>query len=132
MWAVFFPADAVDPGAAAPLASWHGHPLLAAFGSTAFGGHRRGGAQRLRVPDEDRPQWLAQLHELDAELRGRRDGYADAVRAHLTLLLVRLGRLRPGPPDDPGVEPCSPRCSTSSRTGSASRSRCATSRPRSG
>ncbi|GAA4867665.1 AraC family transcriptional regulator [Pseudonocardia benzenivorans] len=105
VWAVFFPADAVDPGAAAPLASWHGHPLLAAFGSTAFGGHRRGGAQRLRVPDEDRPQWLAQLHELDAELRGRRDGYADAVRAHLTLLLVRLGRLRPGPPDDPGVEP---------------------------
>lgn len=100
MWAVFFPADAVDPAAAAPLASWRSHPLLA-----AFGGHRRGGAQRLRVPEDERAAWVGHLRDLDDELRGRRDGYADAVRAHLTLLLVRLGRLQPGPPEDPGVEP---------------------------
>ncbi|MGE0842223.1 AraC family transcriptional regulator [Pseudonocardia sp.] len=100
MWAVFFPADAVDPAAAAPLASWRSHPLLA-----AFGGHRRGVAQRLHVPEEERAAWAGHLRDLDDELRGRRDGYADAVRAHLTLLLVRLGRLQPGPPADQGVEP---------------------------
>ena len=31
MWLVFFPADAVDPAAAAPLVSWRTHPLLAPF-----------------------------------------------------------------------------------------------------
>lgn len=100
VWAVFFPADAVDPDAAAPLVSWRAHPLLA-----AFGGHRRGGGQRLHVPVDERASWIAHLHDLDDELRGRRDGYADAVRAHLTLLLVRLARLQPGPVEDPGVEP---------------------------
>jgi AraC family transcriptional activator of pobA len=100
LWAVAFPPDAVDPAAAAPLVSWRGHPLLA-----PFVGNHRGGGQRLRVPAEDRAAWLAHLTDLDAELRGRRDGYADAARAHLTLLLVRLGRLGIDLPDELDVDP---------------------------
>jgi len=99
-WAVFFPVDAVDPAAASSLVSWRTHPLLSPFVSS-----HRGGGQRLRVPPEDRPAWLAHLADLDAELAGRRDGYADAARAHLTLLLVRLGRLLVDLPDELGVEP---------------------------
>jgi AraC-like DNA-binding protein len=87
-WIVLFPADAVDPAAAAPLVSWQGHPLLA-----PFGGDRGGDARRLHVPPVDRAAWVAVLAELQDELRVRRDGYADAARALLTLLLVRLGRL---------------------------------------
>ena len=87
MWAVFFPVDAVDPAGAAPLVSWRAHPLLAPFA----GGH--GGAQRLTVPADERPAWRAELQSLASELAERRDGAGEAVRAHLTLLLVRLGRL---------------------------------------
>ena len=87
-WTVRFPVEAIDPGAAAPLASWGGHPLLA-----PFVGDHRGGGQRLVVPPADRPAWLARLAALDDELTHRRDGYAEAARAHLTLLLVALGRL---------------------------------------
>jgi len=87
MWAVFFPVDAVDPAGAAPLVSWRAHPLLAPF----VGGH--GGAQRLRVPPAERPAWRTELEALATELAQRRDGVGEAVRAHLTLLLVRLGRL---------------------------------------
>jgi AraC-like DNA-binding protein len=99
-WAVFFPADAVDPAAAAPLVSWRTHPLLA-----PFVGPHRSGAQRLQVPADERAAWLAHLTDLDAELRERRDGYADAVRAHLTLLLVRLGRLHLDAPAELDVAP---------------------------
>jgi AraC-like DNA-binding protein len=99
-WMVFFPADAIDPAAAAPLASWRTHPLL-----SPFVGNHRGGAQRLPIPPDERPAWLAHLRGLDAELRGRRDGYADAARAHLTLLLVHLGRLTWGAPTERAVEP---------------------------
>ncbi|PRY36161.1 AraC family transcriptional regulator [Umezawaea tangerina] len=99
-WAVFFPADAVDPAAAAPLASWRTHPLL-----SPFIGNHRGGGQRLHVPAEQRAAWLGHLADLEEELRGRRDGYADAARAHLALLLVRLGRLHVDVPGDAAVEP---------------------------
>lgn len=88
VWSLFFPADAVDPTAAASLVSWRGHPLLA-----PFVGEHRGGAQRLRVPEADRAGWSRTLAELAEELATRRDGHAEAARAHLTLLLVRLGRL---------------------------------------
>jgi AraC-like DNA-binding protein len=99
-WMVFFPADAIDPAAAAPLVSWRTHPLL-----SPFVGNHRGGAQRLPIPPDERPTWLAHLAGLDAELRGRRDGYADAARAHLTLLLVHLGRLTWDAPAERAVEP---------------------------
>jgi AraC family transcriptional activator of pobA len=99
-WVVFFPADAVDPAAASSLVSWRTHPLLAPF----IGNHR-GGGQRLLVPPEDRADWVGHLADLEAELVARRDGYADAARAHLTLLLVRLGRLRVDQPDELGLEP---------------------------
>jgi AraC family transcriptional regulator, transcriptional activator of pobA len=99
-WAVFFPADAVDPAGAAPLVSWRTHPLLA-----PFAGNPRGGSQRLHVPADERPAWLGNLTALDAELRDRRDGYADAARAHLTLLLVQLGRLHLDAPAELDVEP---------------------------
>jgi AraC-like DNA-binding protein len=66
-------------------------------------GFPRSGAQRLSVPAADRAVWLAHLTDLHAELRDRRDGYADAARAHLTLLLVRLRRLHPRPAE--GIDP---------------------------
>jgi AraC family transcriptional regulator, transcriptional activator of pobA len=100
MWMVFFPADAVDPSAAASLVSWRTHPLL-----SPFVGWPRGGAQRLHVPPTERAAWLRHLTDLDAELRDRRDGYADAARAHLALLLVHLGRLHPERPDAADVDP---------------------------
>ena len=100
IWVVFFPADAVDPVAPTSLVSWRTHPLL-----SPFVGSPRSGAQHLRVPPADRVAWLADLTDLETELRERRDGYADAARAHLTLLLVRLGRLRPGGLAAPDVEP---------------------------
>lgn len=99
-WTLFFPADAVDPAGVAPLVSWRPHPLL-----SPFVGARRGGAQRFAVPQPERAAWSAQLGALAAELDGRREGYADAVRAHLTVLLVWLGRLAVDAPgalaDDP-------------------------------
>jgi AraC-like DNA-binding protein len=100
MWTVFFPADAVDPAAAASLVSWRTHPLL-----SPFVGSPQSGCQHLHVPLADRPAWLAHLNDLDAELRERRDGYADAARAHLALLLVRLGRLHMDAPAELDVEP---------------------------
>ncbi|MDP9022093.1 MAG: AraC family transcriptional regulator [Actinomycetota bacterium] len=87
VWAVFFPADLVDPAAPTSPLAWRAHPLLYPFTRD------RGGGKRLRVPPEDRGAWLRGLSELEAELRGRREGYAEAAHAHLTLLLVRLGRL---------------------------------------
>ena len=99
-WMVFFPADAIDPTAAAPLVSWRTHPLL-----SPFVGNHRGGAQCLHIPLHERASWLAHLAGLDAELRNRRDGYADAARAHLTLLLVHLGRLHWDAPAERGIEP---------------------------
>lgn len=99
-WTVSFPADAVDPAAVASLVSWRPHPLL-----SPFVGVRRGGAQRLSVPPDQRAAWSAQLAALAGEFDGRRDGCAEAVRAHLTVLLVWLGRLAGDAPgalaDDP-------------------------------
>jgi AraC-like DNA-binding protein len=45
------------------------------------------------VPEADRPAWSARLAALEGELRERRDGYREAALAHLTLLLVAVGRL---------------------------------------
>ena len=100
LWMVFFAAEAVDPAVATSLVSWRTHPLL-----SPFVGSPRSGAQRLHVPPDERPAWVAHLTALDTELRERRDGYAEAALAHLTLLLVRLGRCHPEVPAALGVEP---------------------------
>jgi hypothetical protein len=41
----------------------------------------------------DRPSWSERLSALGLELRQRHDGYREAALAHLTLLLVGVGRL---------------------------------------
>jgi AraC family transcriptional activator of pobA len=84
-WAVSFPPDGLGPDA---LLSWRAHPLLLPFarGSAAA-------AHRLHVPEGERAAWSAGLRALDRELRERRDGYHDAVLAHLTLLLIAVARL---------------------------------------
>ncbi|MEJ8278775.1 AraC family transcriptional regulator [Pseudonocardia spirodelae] len=91
LWSVTFPAEAVAPS------SWRGHPLLA-----PFLGRHRGGGQRLAVPPADRAAWRERLGALHDELTHRRDGHAEAARAHLTLLLVALGRLVDDVPAESG------------------------------
>jgi AraC family transcriptional activator of pobA len=87
-WTVSFPPEVLGEGAPGAFLSWRAHPLL-----FPFVGGAAGGAQRLRVPTEERPSWTGRFSALDAELRGRRDGYREAVLSHLTLLLVEVSRL---------------------------------------
>ena len=87
-WNVSFPPEVLGDRAPGAFLSWRAHPLL-----FPFVGGAAGGAQRLRVPPEDRASWSGRFCALDAELRGRRDGYHEAVLSHLTLLLVELSRL---------------------------------------
>jgi AraC family transcriptional regulator, transcriptional activator of pobA len=87
-WAVFFPPEALGSQAPGTFLSWRAHPLLFPFVRGAAGG-----AQRLKVPPEDRPSWSERLSALDLELRQRHDGYREAVLSHLTLLLVGVSRL---------------------------------------
>ncbi len=87
-WAVYFPIDGLGDAVPNALLSWRAHPLLFLFA--------RGegtGVQHLRVPAEDRPRWTARIAALDEELRARRDGFSEAIVAHLTLLLVDAARL---------------------------------------
>jgi AraC family transcriptional activator of pobA len=87
-WGVFFTPDVLAADEPGSLLSWRSHPLL-----FPFVGGVAGAAQRLRVPAADRPVWVARLSALETELRERRDGSDEAVRAHLTLLLVGVSRL---------------------------------------
>lgn len=87
-WAVFFPPEALGLHVPGTFLSWRTHPLLFPF---VRDGAR--GAQYLKVPPEERPRWSERFVELDRELRERRDGYHEAALAHLTLLLVEVGRL---------------------------------------
>jgi AraC family transcriptional regulator, transcriptional activator of pobA len=87
-WAVFFLPEVLGPQSPGSFLSWRAHPLLLPFVKGAAGG-----AQRLRVPPEERRTWSERLSALDLELRKRQDGYREAVIAHLTLLLVGVGRL---------------------------------------
>ncbi len=87
-WAVFFPLDVLEPRTTAAFQSWRAHPLL-----FPFVGGAAGGAQRLHVPPADRAGWSERFALLEGELRERRDGYNEAVLAHLTLLLVSVSRL---------------------------------------
>ena len=87
-WAAFFPLEVLGPEAPGAFLSWRTHPLLFPFVRGAVGG-----AQRLKVPSADRPSWSERFLALDLELGQRRDGYREAVLAHLTLLLVEVSRL---------------------------------------
>jgi AraC family transcriptional regulator, transcriptional activator of pobA len=93
-WAVFFPAEVIRPHTPGAPSTWQAHPLLFPF---ARGTDR---AQRLHVPPGERPEWLARCRALATELTTRRDGYAEAVLAHLTLLLVAAARLPTDVPDE--------------------------------
>lgn len=86
-WCVFFPPDVLAPPVAGGLVSWRAHPLLAPFTAGAVP------ARRLHVPAAARPTWSARYEALEAELASRRDGYAEAAVALLTLLLVDVARL---------------------------------------
>ncbi|MFL6143693.1 MAG: AraC family transcriptional regulator [Labedaea sp.] len=87
-WGAFFTADALGPDVPGAYLAWRTHPLLFPFvrGDAS-------GALRLRVPEPDRPDWTARLRALHEEMAGRRDGYREAVLAHLVLLLVGVSRL---------------------------------------
>jgi AraC family transcriptional activator of pobA len=87
-WAVSFPPEGLGPTAPAALLSWHSHPLLFPFARGAAQG-----GQRLKVPAAGRGAWSGRLSALALELQARRDGYREAVVAHLTLLLVDVSRL---------------------------------------
>ena len=87
-WGVFFPPEVLGSQAPGTFLSWRAHPLLFPFVRGAAGG-----AQRLKVPPEERASWCERLLALDLELSQRQDGYREAVLAHLTLLLVSLSRL---------------------------------------
>ncbi|WP_219420414.1 AraC family transcriptional regulator, partial [Pseudonocardia nigra] len=92
LWIVFFPPDVVEAGA---FRTWRAHPLLLPFVRGVAGG-----VQRLRVPAAERPGFAEHIAAMDRELRERRDGYDQAVLAHLTLLLVAVSRLAAGAPGD--------------------------------
>jgi AraC-like DNA-binding protein len=87
-WAVFFPPDVLGPRAPGGFLSWRAHPLLFPFVRGATGG-----VLHVRVPADDRGVWSARMRALERELSTRQDGYRDAALAHLTLLLVDVGRL---------------------------------------
>jgi AraC family transcriptional regulator, transcriptional activator of pobA len=87
-WAVFFPPEVLGGHAPGAFLSWRAHPLLYPFVRGASES-----TQRLRVPPAEGAAWSERFSALDAELRGRRDGYREAALSHLTLLLVELSRL---------------------------------------
>lgn len=87
-WVVFFPADAVERAGDSTWGGWRAHPLLSAF---VTGTDET--ALWFSVPHDERHTWSRRFADLHRELAQRRDGYHDAVRAHLTLLLVDSARL---------------------------------------
>lgn len=84
VWTAFFPPDAVDASA---LRAWRDHPLLAPFVRAG------GGLQRIPVPEGERGALADRFGALERELRDRREGFAEAALAQLTLLLVDVLRL---------------------------------------
>jgi AraC family transcriptional activator of pobA len=87
-WSVFFTADALGPDTPGAHLAWRTHPLLFPF---VHGGATS--ALRLKVPEAQRNEWTARLEALHDELTHRREGYREAVSAHLVLLLVAVSRL---------------------------------------
>jgi AraC family transcriptional regulator, transcriptional activator of pobA len=87
-WAVMFTPDALGPDTPGASLAWRTHPMLFPFVRG-----QASGALRLAVPEADRPAWSARLRTMHHELTARPDGYHEAVRAHLVLLLVEVSRL---------------------------------------
>ena len=87
-WAAFFPADLLVGATPGAFLSWRSHPLLFPFVRDGASG-----VQPIRVPRAERAAWNRRFEGLERELEGRRDGYHEAVLAHLTLLLVDVSRL---------------------------------------
>ena len=87
-WTASFLPEVLDSESPGAFLSWRAHPLL-----FPFVGGAAGGAQRLKISLDEQASWSERFSALDRELRGRRDGYREAVLSHLTLLLVELSRL---------------------------------------
>ena len=85
---LFFTLDALGPHRPEALLSWQSHPLLFPFvrGSAPE-------ALRLSVPVPERDNWTSGISAIETELAQRRDGYRQAVLAHLVLRLVDVARL---------------------------------------
>lgn len=87
-WGVFFPPEGLGPDAPDALLSWRTHALLFPFARGVAAG-----VQRLSIPARERLEWTKRFEHIDRELRSRREGYRQAVLAHMTLLLVDVARL---------------------------------------
>jgi AraC family transcriptional activator of pobA len=85
---VFFDPAALDGEGRSPWPAWRIHPLLFPF---AHG--QSSGLLQLRVPVERQPLWSNVIGSIENELTDRREGYRQAVLAHLTLLLIEVARL---------------------------------------
>jgi AraC family transcriptional activator of pobA len=87
-WCAYFTPDVFGPELSGVYLSWRTHPLLFPFVRGA-----RGGVYHLNVAGDDRAAWSDRFRAMELEVRQRRDGYQQAVLAHLTLLLVAVARL---------------------------------------
>lgn len=87
-WQVYFTPQALGPDVPGSNLAWRAHPLLFPFVRGAAHG-----VLRLHVPPPDRAAWSQRFSTMHRELQDRRDGYREAVLAHLILLLVDVARL---------------------------------------
>ncbi|OBB48183.1 AraC family transcriptional regulator [Mycobacterium sp. 852002-51961_SCH5331710] len=82
---VFFDPAALESEGGRP--TWREHPLLFPF---LHG--EAGGVLELRLPEARVEPWRTAIASIETELTERRDGYRQAMLAHLTLLLIDLAR----------------------------------------
>ena len=88
-WMVQFSADAIEPGGdPTAFLSWQSNPLLYPFVRPSGGK-----VTRFEVPADRRPEWSRRLRSMARELREKDPGFREALRAHLALILVDVGRL---------------------------------------
>lgn len=94
-WRVMFTPDAVGPEVPGAYLAWRTHPLLFPFvrSPSMHPAVPDRGPLRLPVPVGERAAFLAHILALRRELTERPEGYREAARAHLVLLLVAVSRL---------------------------------------
>ncbi|WP_068020985.1 helix-turn-helix transcriptional regulator [Nocardia mexicana] len=85
---VFFDPAALGGEGRTPWPAWRSHPLLFPFLH-----ERTSGVLELAMPPDSVTLWGAIIAAIETELADRRDGYRQAVSAHVTLLLIDLARL---------------------------------------